>query len=148
MTTDVWNLERFVIAQDRVLDAVAAELAACRKRSHWMWFVFPQLAGLGSSAMAEAYALSGLDEARAFLAHPLLGPRLVGWCEALLRCPVGDPRAILGSPDDLKLHASMTLFAQASGGAAPFSSVLRHFYHGRPHERTQALLAAKDAAPP
>jgi uncharacterized protein (DUF1810 family) len=148
MTADPWNLERFVQAQDRVLDAVAAELAACRKRTHWMWFVFPQLAGLGSSAMAQAYALSGLDEARAYLAHPLLGPRLVGWCEALLHCPPGDPHAILGWPDDQKLHASMTLFARASGNAAPFVSVLRHLYHGRPHERTEALLAAGDAAPP
>lgn len=147
MTTDPWNLERFVLAQDPVLGAVAAELAACRKRTHWMWFVFPQLAGLGSSAMAQAYALSGLDEARAFLAHPLLGPRLVGWCEALLRCPVGDPHAIFGWPDDLKLHASMTLFAHASGGAAPFSTVLRHLYHGRPHEQTERLLAAVDDAP-
>ena len=109
---------------------VLAEMAAGRKRTHWMWFVFPQLAGLGHSAMARRYALGSLDEARAYLAHPVLGPRLVQ-CAGLVNAAEGRTiNAILGSPDDLKFHSSMTLFALAQPGEAAFRQALDTYFGG------------------
>lgn len=140
MTADPWNLERFVQAQDRVLDAVAAELAACRKRTHWMWFVFPQLAGLGTSAMSQRYALSGIEEAEAYLAHPVLGPRLLMTMALVMAARPKSATAILGPVDAAKLHSSMTLFAVAAADPEPFVAVIDAFYGGAPDPATVKLL--------
>jgi uncharacterized protein (DUF1810 family) len=137
------GLERFVAAQDPVYDAVRRELADGRKRSHWMWFVFPQIAGLGSSATARLYALASLDEARAYLAHPVLGARLRE-CVRLTLLHAGESaNELLGSPDDLKYRSSLTLFAEAAPDEALFRDALAAFYRGEPDGRTLALLRAK-----
>ncbi len=133
------DLERFVAAQDGVFGTALAELRAGRKRSHWMWFVFPQIAGLGSSPTARRYALSGLDEARAYLAHPVLGPRLREASRAVLAVEGRSAEQILGHPDDLKLRSSMTLFARAADDPAVFEAVLERYYDG-PDPRTVELL--------
>ena len=139
---DPYDLERFIETQNRVIDAVRAELAAGRKRTHWMWFVFPQIAGLGSSPMAQAYAISSLDEARAYLAHPVLGARLVE-CVRLVN-DVGDRSAhdIFGSPDDMKFRSCLTLFRQAGGGAE-FDAALTRFFAGEADPATLRLLGAR-----
>src|SRR5688572_32370107 len=116
-TDDPFDLQRFVDAQTPVYDRVLTELREGRKRSHWMWFVFPQIAGLGSSPMAQRYAIASADEAAAYLAHPVLGPRLVAIAEAALAAP-GSARALFGSPDDLKLRSSATLFAHVAGAGS------------------------------
>jgi uncharacterized protein (DUF1810 family) len=136
-----FDLQRFVDAQAPVFDAVLAELAAGRKRSHWMWFVFPQLAGLGRSAMARHYALSGLEEARAYLAHPLLGARLRQCCALLEALPRPDAHAVFGAPDDLKLHSCLTLFARAAPAEPLFARCLALYFGGREDAATLALLA-------
>ena len=125
---DPFDLDRFVRAQDPVLDQVRRELADGRMRSLWMWFVFPQLRGLGRSATAQHYAISSLDEARAYLARPMLGPRLVE-CTGLVNKVEGrSVHQIFGSPDDLKFHSSMTLFASADPEAPVFREALaKHF---------------------
>ncbi|MBD3625894.1 MAG: DUF1810 domain-containing protein [Rhodobacteraceae bacterium] len=117
-----------------------AELRAGRKQSHWMWYVFPQLRGLGRSPTAERYGLDGLAEARAYLAHPVLGARLRDCAGLLLAAEPDDPEAILGPVDALKLRSSMTLFDQVEPGAI-FRDVLRRFYAGSPDSRTLELLA-------
>ncbi len=126
---------RFVEAQDGTYAQALAEIVAGRKRSHWMWFVFPQIAGLGSSATAQRYAIRDLAEAREYLAHPVLGPRLRECAQATLR----HDKVIFGYPDDLKLRSSMTLFARAADDPAVFEQVLERFYEG-PDERTLTLL--------
>jgi len=131
-------LERFVEAQDGVYETARAELQAGSKRTHWMWFVFPQLAGLGSSRTAQRYAITGVDEARAYLGHPVLGPRLRECAEILVKS-TRSAEQIFGYPDDLKLRSSMTLFARAADDPAVFERVLEQFYDG-PDERTLALL--------
>ncbi|MDM3886379.1 DUF1810 domain-containing protein [Pseudomonas sp. BCRC 81390] len=136
-----YDLERFVEAQNRVYDQVMQELQAGHKRSHWMWYVFPQLAGLGRSAMAERYALAGIDEARAYLAHPLLGPRLQACLSALLQHRDKSARAVLGSPDDLKLRSCLTLFARAAPDNPLFQRALAQFYDGKPDPLTVSALA-------
>ena len=133
------TLDRFVQAQDGVYDDALAELTAGRKRTHWMWFVFPQIAGLGSSPTAQRYAIRSLDEARAYLAHPVLGPRLRECAQALLAVPGRSAHEILGHPDDLKLRSSMTLFARAAEDPALFEAVLDRFYDG-PDPLTLTLL--------
>ena len=133
------TLDRFVQAQDGVYDDALAELTAGRKRTHWMWFVFPQIAGLGSSPTAQRYAIRSLDEARAYLAHPVLGPRLRECAQALLAVPGRPAHEILGHPDDMKLRSSMTLFARAADEPALFEAVLDRFYDG-PDPHTLALL--------
>lgn len=135
-----FDLERFVEAQNRVYDQVIQELQAGRKRSHWMWYMFPQLDGLGHSIMAERYALSGLDEARAYLGHPLLGPRLEACVTALVQHSDKSAREILGSPDDLKLRSCLTLFSQVAPDNPLFQLALAQFYAGEPDLRTLALL--------
>jgi uncharacterized protein (DUF1810 family) len=116
MADDPFNLQRFVTAQQLVYNTALAELTAGRKRSHWIWWIFPQLRGLGHSPRAYAYGLSGLEEARAYLAHPLLGPRLAECTRAVLSRSDIPLTALFGSPDDLKFRSSMTLFAEAGGG--------------------------------
>ena len=134
------DLERFVAAQDPVLDQVRAELAAGRKRSHWMWFVFPQLRGLGQSAMAQQYGLASLAEAHAYLAHPVLGKRLRD-CTALVNAVQGrSAEEILGGVDALKFRSCMTLFAAAEPGDSIFRTALDRYYAGAEDPRTLALL--------
>ncbi|WP_308283129.1 DUF1810 domain-containing protein [Pseudonocardia nigra] len=138
--TDTYDLDRFVDAQNGVYDQALAELRRGRKSSHWMWFVFPQIAGLGHSPTAQHYAISGLDEARAYLAHPVLGPRLVE-CAGVVAAITGrTAREIFGSPDDLKLRSSMTLFARAASDEPVFRQVLDRFYDGAPDEKTLERL--------
>ena len=137
---DPHDLQRFVQAQEPVYAAVTAELSAGRKASHWMWFIFPQIEGLGFSPMAQRYAIRSMAEARAYLAHPVLGPRL-GECTTLVNAVEGRTiLAILGSPDDMKFRSSMTLFAEASTREAPFRHALERFFAGAPDPRTLARL--------
>ena len=124
------DLGRFVGAQQDVYDQALAELRAGSKRSHWMWFVFPQIAGLGRTATAQRYAIADLAEARAYLAHPVLGPRLTESARALLEVRDRTATQILGTPDDLKLRSSMTLFAHAADDPAVFRAVLDRYYGG------------------
>ena len=138
---DPFDLQRFEDAQAPVIDTARQELRAGRKQSHWMWFVFPQLAGLGTSPMAQRYAIGSLEEARAYLAHPVLGERLRECCRILLDGEGGDIHAILGSPDDMKFRSCLTLFRQAAPREAVFSQCLARFYGGESDERTLALLA-------
>jgi uncharacterized protein (DUF1810 family) len=135
------DLDRFVAAQDPVMATVLSELAAGRKRSHWMWFVFPQLRGLGRSPTAQFYAIASLEEAREFLDHAVLGPRLRRCTETVLGIPDRSAHAIFGSPDDLKFHSSMTLFAQAEAEASSlFRRALDRFFDGRADKATLELL--------
>jgi uncharacterized protein (DUF1810 family) len=130
---DRFDLERFVEAQAGVYDAALSELRAGRKRTHWMWFVFPQIAGLGSSPTAQAYAIGSLEEARAYLAHPVLGKRLVECVEAVNAVQGRSAGDIFGYPDELKFRSSLTLFlmAAASGAKAPFQRALDKHFDGQ-----------------
>lgn len=135
-----FDLERFVQAQAPVYAGALAELRAGRKRSHWMWFVFPQIAGLGHSAMAQRYAIASLAEAQAYLAHPVLGARLRE-CSAVLAALEGkSASAIFSYPDDMKFHASMTLFSLAAPGEAVFRACLDRYFGGVPDSATLARL--------
>jgi uncharacterized protein (DUF1810 family) len=134
------DLERFVSAQAPVYAQALAELKCGRKQSHWMWFVFPQLAGLGRSPTAQRYGIASTAEARAYLAHPLLGPRLRECCEALLAHRGLSAESILGPVDALKLNSSMTLFEAAADDAGPFAPVLERFYRGERDPLTLGLL--------
>ncbi|CAM3744095.1 DUF1810 domain-containing protein [Bordetella bronchialis] len=136
---DPYDLQRFVQAQDPVYDAVCRELAEGRKRSHWMWFVFPQVRGLGRSDMARRYAISGLDEARAYLRHPVLGPRLRHACELVQRAP-GTAADIFGPLDAVKLRSSLTLFTWAAPGEPIFRACLDRFFDGQADPLTLSLL--------
>lgn len=123
------DLERFVRAQDGgVYERALRELAAGRKQTHWIWFVLPQPAGLGHSEMSRRYAIADLDEARAYLAHPVLGPRLVECCRAVLASGVEDPVAIMGDLDARKLRSCMTLFAEVAADPSPFTAVLERLF--------------------
>ena len=137
------ELQRFREAQDGVIDAALAELRRGRKQSHWMWFVFPQLAGLGRSGMAERYAIRSLVEAKAYLADPLLGRRLADCTEAMHSHPDLSAHAILGSPDDLKFRSSMTLFALVSPPGSVFHRAIDRFYEGEMDARTLDLLGRR-----
>ena len=134
------DLDRFVDAQAGTYDRALAELRAGRKTSHWMWWVFPQVAGLGMSATAKAYEIADLDEAQAHLDHEVLGPRLLECCRALLSLEGVSAEHVLGSVDAMKLRSSMTLFARADPSEATFREVLDRFYDGREDERTVRLL--------
>jgi uncharacterized protein (DUF1810 family) len=136
------DLERFVEAQRPVYAQVLAELRSGRKTSHWMWFVFPQLAGLGTSAISRHYAIGSLDEARAYLDHPLLGARLRECGRLLLATGTHRPEAILGPVDALKLRSSMTLFHRADPSERLFIDVLERFFGGVTDPASDALLAA------
>ncbi len=141
------DLEHFLQSQDDGSVARARqELSTGRKRSHWMWFVFPQLAGLGSSAMAERYALRGRDHAAAYEQHPVLGERLRDLVQVLLDLPADlSAHDVFSSPDDLKLRSSMTLFREVAHEPSPYQAVLDRWYDGEPDPRTLALLARADA---
>jgi uncharacterized protein (DUF1810 family) len=139
--SDPYGLGRFLLAQDAVYASVLAELRAGRKESHWIWFVFPQLAGLGSSAMSERYAISSLDEARAYLAHPILGPRLRECVSLVLALRGRAIEDIFPYPDDLKFRSCITLFAEAAEGANVFLEALRKYFRGEADAATSRMLA-------
>lgn len=135
-----YDLQRFVDAQAGVYEEVSAELRAGRKRSHWMWFIFPQIAGLGRSEMARRYAISSLAEAKAYLAHPVLGSRLrecTEWVNAVHGRSID---GIFGYPDDMKFRSSMTLFARAADDNAVFEEALRKYFGGEPDHSTLERL--------
>jgi uncharacterized protein (DUF1810 family) len=135
------DLERFVSAQEPVYESALEELRCGRKTSHWMWFIFPQVAGLGRSEMSRYYAIASLIEARAYLAHPVLGARLRECANVLLATPAGrSAEDILGSIDAVKLRSSMTLFHRAAPDDPVFAGVLDRFYAGSPDSETDALL--------
>jgi len=138
--SDPFDLQRFVDAQARVYHTVLDELRDGRKRSHWIWFVFPQIDGLGSSETARFYAISSLREAAAYLAHPVLGPRLAEAAEALLALRTRDAEAVLGGLDAIKLRSSMTLFARVEDAPPVFARVLDEFYGGARDSATEQLL--------
>ena len=137
---DRFDLNRFVHAQAGVYPRALAELKLGRKRSHWMWFIFPQIDGLGYSSAAKFYAIKSKDEAKAYLDHPLLGQRLMECAAALLKIEGKSAAEIFGYPDDLKLRSSMTLFASASAADSVFSRVLAQYFEGEPDQRTLELL--------
>jgi uncharacterized protein (DUF1810 family) len=132
---DRYNLGRFVEAQDPVFRQVTSELRAGRKTSHWMWFIFPQIRGLGRSPASVEYAISGLDEARAYLAHPILGPRLKECTQLVLLAGNRPASQIFGSPDDMKFRSCITLFAQASADDI-FVRALQKYFRGVPDQMT------------
>ncbi|HEX5015665.1 MAG TPA: DUF1810 domain-containing protein [Candidatus Limnocylindrales bacterium] len=134
------RLERFVTAQDGVYDDVVAELSAGRKTSHWMWFVFPQVEGLGRSWTSQRYAIRSLDEATAFLDHPALGPRLRECARLVLETRDRTAEQIFGGIDAIKLRSSMTLFHRAAPDERLFREVLERFFDGRPDDATDAIL--------
>jgi uncharacterized protein (DUF1810 family) len=139
-TEDPFDLQRFVDAQRGVYDRARDELAAGRKRSHWMWFVFPQIEGLGSSMMSRRYAMSSREEAAAYLKQPLLGARLRECTLLVTRIDGRSIHEIFGSPDDLKFQSSMTLFAQATDDNADFLAALKKYFAGKPDAATLARL--------
>ncbi|MBT2247752.1 DUF1810 domain-containing protein [Arthrobacter sp. BHU FT2] len=143
---DPYNLERFITAQEAggTYGQALAELQLGRKSSHWMWFVFPQVAGLGHSAAARTYALGSLAEARDYLEHDVLGPRLLECAQALVQHAGRSAEDILGGIDARKLRSSMTLFLRAAPGETVFKTVLAQFFDGQPDEATDALLAEQD----
>jgi uncharacterized protein (DUF1810 family) len=145
VSEDAFALERFVRAQDEggTYERALAELRAGSKRSHWMWFVFPQIAGLGSSAMSQEYAIGSLAEARAYLADPVLGVRLHECAGALLGLGGVSAEGVLGAVDALKLRSSMTLFALADPSEELFAEVLRRYFGGIADERTERVLGPR-----
>jgi len=138
---DPYTLSRFVTAQEDSYHRALEEIRGGRKQSHWMWYVFPQVRGLGRSAMSETYAIGSLDEARAYLAHPVLGPRLMEIAEAVLAIEDRSATQIFGRPDDLKLQSSATLFAAASPAGSAFERILERYFDRRQDQRTLQLLS-------
>lgn len=140
--SDTNNLTRFVTAQEKTYEQALDEIKAGRKASHWMWFIFPQMRGLGLSAMSKRYAISGLEEATAYLGHPLLGSRLVTCAEAMLLHHSYSATEILGSPDDMKLQSSATLFAAVAQPETVFTDLLQRYFDGQRDAKTLQLLAS------
>jgi uncharacterized protein (DUF1810 family) len=138
------SLHRFVLAQDdgATYERAVAELRAGRKQSHWMWFVFPQIAGLGQSAMSRTYAIASLEEARAYLEHPLLGARLLQCTQIVAELRGASAQDVFGAVDAVKLRSSMTLFAAAAPADSSFKRVLVVYFDGAPDAATEALLAS------
>jgi uncharacterized protein (DUF1810 family) len=125
-----YNLQRFLEAQEAGYEVALSEIKNGRKRSHWMWYIFPQIRGLGSSETSRYYAIEDIREAEAFLTHPILGSRLVAICNELVALPLQNATQIFGYPDDIKLKSSMTLFAAVAGSDPVFQSVLEKYFHG------------------
>jgi uncharacterized protein (DUF1810 family) len=142
MNADPFDLERFVEAQAHAYAQALEEIRAGRKESHWMWFVFPQWDGLGASAISRRYAIRSLDEARAYLRHPILGARLQEIAGAALGAAGRSASDVFGVPDDMKLRSSATLFASLSPAGSVFHRLLDRFFEGRPDQRTLGLIAA------
>ncbi|GGB91963.1 calpastatin [Marinobacterium zhoushanense] len=136
---DPYNLKRFLEPQARDYKVALWELKSGRKRSHWIWYIFPQISGLGRSVRADIYAIGSLDEARAYLEHPLLGPRLIECAETLLAVEGRSARDILGMPDDMKVRSCATLFAGVSPKGSVFEQLLDKYYGGEPDQRTLDL---------
>jgi uncharacterized protein (DUF1810 family) len=149
MMDDPYDLQRFVDAQDAggAYERAVAELRRGRKRSHWMWFVFPQVAGLGQSPASKRFAISSLAEARAYLRHPVLGPRLAESAGILGQLPDRDANQIFGGLDAQKFRSSMTLFLRAAPAEAPFGKILRQYFGGVPDPATDRLLGTVRNAP-
>ncbi|MGA3217164.1 MAG: DUF1810 domain-containing protein [Acidimicrobiales bacterium] len=147
MGADPYELERFVAAQDYggTFERVLQELRDGRKTGHWIWFIFPQIAGLGSSPTSRAFAISSLDEAKAYLSHPVLGPRLRECAGALLLIKGRAAEQILGSTDAMKLRSSMTLFTRAAPGEALFAQVLERYFAGQEDTATDERLTPSTA---
>lgn len=142
---ELHDLQRFVDAQEGTYTAALGELHAGRKCTHWMWFVFPQVEGLGSSPTAQHYAIRSRAEAEAYLAHPLLGARLRECTAALLALHGRTANQVMGHPDDLKLQSSLTLFAALAGDSSPFAAALTKYFAGKRCSRTLEFLAVDDA---
>lgn len=140
MPTDRFDLQRFLDAQEHTYEYALLEIRAGLKRGHWMWFIFPQIDGLGYSAMSKRYAIHSAQEARAYLSHPVLGSRIVEISQALLAVKDRTARQIFGSPDDLKLRSSATLFDAVGPPIPVFGSVLERYFNGERDERTLELL--------
>jgi uncharacterized protein (DUF1810 family) len=138
--SDRFALSRFLKAQEISYETALSELRRGAKRSHWMWFIFPQIAGLGSSPTAQLYAIKSIEEARAYAAHPILGSRLIACAEALLAVEGKSAAEIMGFPDDLKLRSSATLFAEVSSPGSAFHRLLDKFFEGQPDPKTIELL--------
>ncbi|WP_420153757.1 DUF1810 domain-containing protein [Siphonobacter sp.] len=134
------DLNRFIEAQEEEYAQALSEIKRGRKRSHWMWYIFPQLKGLGSSHMAQHYGIANRAEAEAYIQHPVLGPRLIEISQALLKLPTSNATAVMGSPDDLKLRSCMTLFATLDASDPVFQRVLDKFYQGEADAQTLRLL--------
>ncbi len=143
MTDDPHDLKRFVDAQAGDYDRALAEIKAGRKRSHWIWYVFPQIDGLGFSSMSKRYAIKSVDEAKAYLAHPVLGPRLLEVCEAALTVEGKSAHEIFGSPDDLKLKSCATLFATVSTPDSVFARLLDKYFRGERDGKTLQLIGSR-----
>lgn len=141
----IYNLTRFLEAQNHSYLKALAEIRSARKETHWMWYIFPQLAGLGKSDTARYYAISDRDEAHAYLSHPVLGRHLVEISEALLEIDGKSASEIFGSPDDLKLKSSMTLFASLAGADSIFRKVLAKYYDGETDRTTLQLMEKREA---
>ena len=147
-SSDPHNLQRFVDAQEHIYPQALGELQSGLKRTHWMWFTFPQLAGLGSSERAQFYAIRSLEEARAYLAHPVLGSRLLECAQAVLAVEGRTANDIFGSPDDMKLSSCATLFASVSPPGSLFDRILEKYYASRRDDRTLGLLAQRSEENP
>jgi uncharacterized protein (DUF1810 family) len=143
MPDDPHDLARFVEAQARDYNQALAEIKAGRKRSHWIWYVFPQIDGLGFSSMSRRYAIKSVDEARAYLAHPVLGPRLVEICDAALAVEGKSAYEIFGSPDDMKLKSCATLFASVSPPESVFERLLDKYFQGERDGKTLELIGSE-----
>ena len=135
-----YKLDRFIEAQNGSYEKALAEIRGGRKRSHWMWYIFPQVTGLGFSETSRYYAIKNLDEASAYLQHPILGPRLVEICTVLLKLDNNNAGDIFGNPDDMKLRSSMTLFAEVEGADKVFKLALDKFFKGLKDDKTLRLL--------
>ena len=144
---DAFDLDRFVAAQADVYQDALAEIRSGRKRTHWMWFVFPQIDGLGSSTTSRRFAITSAAEAKAYLEHPILGPRLLECCRALLELKRESATDIFGSPDDMKLRSSATLFAAVSEPGSVFEKILDRFF-GTPDGQTLELLERRTPSAP
>ena len=147
LMSDPYELSRFVVAHQAVYDAAVRELRAGRKTSHWMWFIFPQIAGLGRSATAQKYAIASLAEAEAYLANPLLGPRLLECARILTQLSGRTAQDVLGPVDAQKLQSSMTLFARAAAAPSPFGEVLAQYFDGAEDQATLQRLTTRGDFP-
>jgi uncharacterized protein (DUF1810 family) len=137
------TFKRFIDAQERSYATALSEIKSGRKRSHWMWYIFPQIKGLGFSETSRYYAIEDIKEAEEFLNHPILGSRLIEISKELLKLESNNAHQILGSPDDIKLHSSMTLFSSVPGASSVFEDVLRKFFNGEKDNKTLQILGDK-----
>jgi uncharacterized protein (DUF1810 family) len=144
-TADPYDLARFVRAQERDFELALSEIRSGRKRSHWMWYIFPQFDGLGFSSASRQYAIKSLSEAEAYLRHPVLGPRLLESCDSAVGVEGRSAVEVFGSPDDMKLRSCATLFACVSPAGSVFERLLERYFGGEPDDKTLGLLGLKSA---